>query len=63
MIRCILKASIVHYADTRCTRAHVTWIDQRKRQGETSGAYPSSHLTALLLRAQREGVTVVREEW
>jgi hypothetical protein len=63
-IRCILSARITRYTDTRQTMAHVSWLDTRKRQGETVGAYPdSTHIQAMLLRAMREGVTVTREEF
>jgi hypothetical protein len=39
-----------------------TWV-RRGRQGEMFGPSQSSHMQALLLRALREGVTVIREEF
>ena len=42
--------------------ADVIWV-RRGRQGETFGPSQSSHMQALLLRALREGVTVIREEF
>ena len=62
-IRCILNAAITRHNDTRMTTARVTWLDNRKRQGETCGVSRSVHMQALLLRALREGVTVTREEF
>ena len=40
----------------------VTWV-RRGRQGEKFGPSQSSHMQALLLRALREGVAVIREEF
>ena len=42
--------------------ADVTWV-RRGRQGERFGPSQSSHMHALLLRALREGVTVIQEEF
>jgi hypothetical protein len=39
-----------------------TWV-RHGRQAETFGPSQSSHMQALLLRALREGVTVIREEF
>ena len=39
-----------------------TWV-RRGRQRETFGPSQSSHMQSLLLRALREGVTVIREEF
>lgn len=62
-MRCILHARITRHLDIRQITACVTWLDCRGRQGETFGPSQSSHMQALLLRALREGVTVIREEF
>ena len=61
-MRCVLTARITRHHDMRQTTACVTWLNGR-RQGETVGASRSPRMQALLLRALREGVTVVREEF
>ena len=63
MVQCVLEARITKYTDTRQTMARVAWIDHRKRQGETIGPPQSNHMQQLLLRAYREGVNVIREEF
>lgn len=64
IIQCILSATIRRYADTGQTRACVVWLATSGQQGETGGPYPNSiHMQQLLLRALREGVNIVREEF
>jgi hypothetical protein len=61
-MQCILTARITRYRDTRQTMACVTWLGPRG-QGETVGASKSPRMQSMLLRALREGVTVIREEF
>lgn len=62
-IRCILQAVQTKYLDTRQTMARVTWLDTSNHQGQTVGSPYSHHMQVLLLRALREGVNIVREEF
>jgi len=62
-IHCIMNATITKYLDTRQTMARVTWVDTCRNPGETIGSPTGKHMQALLLRALREGCTIVREEF
>jgi hypothetical protein len=54
--------TVLGYTFGALVMADVTWV-RRGRQRETFGPSQSSPMHALLLRALREGVTVIREEF
>lgn len=62
-IKCITKAYVRTYGDTRQQRAYVEFLDSHNHQGRTEGDRLGTHMQNLLLRALREGVTVTREQW
>ena len=62
-IKCILKAYVRTYGDTRQCRAYVEYLDTRNHQGRTEGDRLGTHMQALLLRAVREGVNITSERW
>lgn len=51
------------YGDSGQRKTYVEWIDNRGRPGRTEGTTGSSHMQALLDRAEREGVAVCFERW
>lgn len=60
MIKAILSARIPHYTDNGQTIAYIEWRDDNGDTGTTSGDPNNAHMQALLARAEREGVKVVR---
>lgn len=74
MIATITRAYIRRYSDSGQVTAYVEWIDHKGAKGRTEGPPPSApcptcgckkalnrtHMGALFLRAERQGVTV---EW
>jgi hypothetical protein len=62
-IHCILEARVRTFADTGQKQACVSWVDTRKHPGQTIGSPLSNHMQALLLRALREGVNIIKEEF
>lgn len=63
MIAKITRAYIRTYSDSGQTTAYVEWIDDKGKPGRTEGRESNGHMIGLLLRAQREGVTIERERW
>jgi hypothetical protein len=66
MIKRITKAYIRTYSDNGQHTVYVEWIDHNGNKGRTEadGTIPiGSHMSALLNRASREGVTIKREVW
>lgn len=55
----ITGARVTHYADNGQTIAHISWSDGSHTSGDPGGI----HVLALLARATRDGVTVVRDQW
>jgi hypothetical protein len=63
MITKITKAYIRKYTDNGQIKAYVEWTDNRNEHGRTEGDPNSTHMKALLARAEREGVKVERQRW
>jgi hypothetical protein len=59
----ITKAYVRTYSDTGQVIAYVEWVDDKGEAGRTEGRESNGHMIALLLRAEREGVTVERQRW
>lgn len=63
MIAQITKAYIRHYRDNDQTTAYVEWRDARGKTGRTEGNPENTHMSALLARAEREGIAIERQVW
>lgn len=74
MIARITKAYKRHYRDNGQTTIYVEWVNTRGAAGRTEGAFgpcrrcggkahASTHMLALLARAEREGVPLTNETW
>ena len=70
MITKITAAYVRHYSDNGQTTAYVEWINSHGKTGRTEGAADprtrtpiGAHMTALLDRAAREGVTIEQQIW
>jgi hypothetical protein len=70
----ISRAYIRHYSDNRQTTAYVEWSDGSRTEGHAHilGDKPGGqgwlftcgdHMTALLRRAERDGLPIEREIW
>lgn len=55
----IVKAFIRHYTDNNQTTAYVEWDDGARTEGKPD----NTHMRALLMRAEREGLQIERETW
>lgn len=63
MIKQITKAYVRTYSDSGQVTAYVEWVDDKGKAGRTEGEPLNAHMQALLSRAEREGITVEREQW
>jgi len=55
----IIAARVTTYSDSGQVMAHIEW----EGGATTSGDPANGHMAALLARAEREGLTIVREVW
>ncbi len=62
-IAAITKAIARHYSDNQTDRIYVEWVDTRGERGATGGVETNTHMQALLMRAQREGIFIEQQIW
>lgn len=59
----ITRAYVRTYSDNGQITAYVEWLDSKGGCGRTEGPERNAHMAALIKRAQREGITLMRETW